>query len=180
MAAAEAAMAAYEDQTRAANDALQAMMDTTLAMFDADLALEAQIARTEDTLFEYAEALAARVGLVRQRLATDADETAVAQLIDATSAGIGARNKALYKKHGKKAVFQAGEKNDVADVFFHGYANYEKGVGATFLKLTSCNTTGFVRAIDCLDREVGGGGHQGCLDPHEQGDARSAGAGGRE
>jgi glyceraldehyde-3-phosphate dehydrogenase (NAD(P)) len=75
--------------------------------------------------------------------------------LDATSAGIGAKNKELYKKHGKKAVFQAGEKNEVADVFFHGYANYEKGIGATFLKLTSCNTTGFIRAIDCLDREVG-------------------------
>jgi hypothetical protein len=58
MAAAEAAMAAYEDQTRAANDALQAMMDTTLAMFDADLNLEAQIARTEQAVFDYAEALA--------------------------------------------------------------------------------------------------------------------------
>ncbi len=76
-------------------------------------------------------------------------------VLDATSAGIGAKNKELYKKHGKKAIFQAGEKNEVADVFFHGYANYEKGIGATFLKLTSCNTTGFVRAIDCLDREVG-------------------------
>jgi glyceraldehyde-3-phosphate dehydrogenase (NAD(P)) len=76
-------------------------------------------------------------------------------VLDATSAGIGARNKELYKKYGKKAVFQGGEKNEVADVFFHGYANYEKGIGATFLKLTSCNTTGFVRAIDCLDREVG-------------------------
>jgi len=76
-------------------------------------------------------------------------------VLDATSAGVGAKNKELYKKYGKKAVFQAGEKNEVADVFFHGYANYEKGLGATFLKLTSCNTTGFVRAIDCLDRKVG-------------------------
>lgn len=76
-------------------------------------------------------------------------------VLDATSAGIGAKNKELYKRLGKKAVFQGGEKNDVADVFFHGYANYEKGVGAEFLKLTSCNTTGFIRVIDCLDRAVG-------------------------
>jgi glyceraldehyde-3-phosphate dehydrogenase (NAD(P)) len=41
-----------------------------------------------------------------------------------------------------KAIFQGGEKNSVADVFFHGYANYEKGLGADYLKLTSCNTTG--------------------------------------
>ena len=76
-------------------------------------------------------------------------------VLDATSAGVGAKNKELYKKHGVKAIFQGGEKNDVADVFFHGYANYEKGLGAEFLKLTSCNTTGLIRAVDCLDRKFG-------------------------
>lgn len=76
-------------------------------------------------------------------------------MLDATTAGIGAKNKELYRTAGIKAIFQGGEKNDVADVFFHGYANYEKGVGAQFLKLTSCNTTGFVRAVDCIDRLVG-------------------------
>lgn len=76
-------------------------------------------------------------------------------VLDATSAGIGAKNKELYKKYNKKAIFQGGEKNDVADVFFHGYANYEKGLGKQFLKLTSCNTTGLIRSVDCLDREVG-------------------------
>jgi glyceraldehyde-3-phosphate dehydrogenase (NAD(P)) len=76
-------------------------------------------------------------------------------VLDATSPGIGAKNKELYAKHGCKAVFQGGEKNDVADVFFHGYANYEKGINEDFLKLTSCNTTGLIRAIDCLDRGVG-------------------------
>lgn len=76
-------------------------------------------------------------------------------MLDATTAGIGAKNKELYRAKGLKAIFQGGEKDDVADVFFHGYANYEKGIGAQFLKLTSCNTTGFIRAVDCLDRMVG-------------------------
>ncbi len=76
-------------------------------------------------------------------------------LLDATVAGIGAKNKAYYESQGKKAIFQGGEANDVADVFFHGYANYAKGVGKNFLKLTSCNTTGFIRAISCLDEVVG-------------------------
>lgn len=76
-------------------------------------------------------------------------------MLDATSAGVGAKNKELYAKYGKKGVFQGGEKNSVADVFFHGYANYEKGIGAQFLKLTSCNTTGLIRAVDCIDRKVG-------------------------
>ena len=76
-------------------------------------------------------------------------------MLDATSAGVGAKNKELYAKYGVKGIFQGGEKNSVADVFFHGYANYEKGLGVQFLKLTSCNTTGLIRAVDCLDRAVG-------------------------
>jgi glyceraldehyde-3-phosphate dehydrogenase (NAD(P)) len=76
-------------------------------------------------------------------------------MLDATSAGVGAKNKELYAKYGVKGIFQGGEKNSVADVFFHGYANYEKGLGVQFLKLTSCNTTGLIRAVDCLDRVVG-------------------------
>jgi glyceraldehyde-3-phosphate dehydrogenase (NAD(P)) len=76
-------------------------------------------------------------------------------MLDATNAGVGAKNKELYAKYNKKAIFQGGEKNSVADVFFHGYANYEKGLGKQFLKLTSCNTTGLIRAVDCMDRAVG-------------------------
>ena len=75
--------------------------------------------------------------------------------LDATPAGIGAKNKELYQKHGVKAIFQGGEKNEIVDVFFHGYANYEKGIGQDFLKLTSCNTTGLIRAVDAIDRMVG-------------------------
>lgn len=76
-------------------------------------------------------------------------------ILDATNAGVGARNKKLYEKYGKKAVFQGGEDTDVADVFFHGYVNYEDGLGKQFLKLTSCNTTGLIRAVDCIDRVSG-------------------------
>ncbi|MGI6150316.1 MAG: type II glyceraldehyde-3-phosphate dehydrogenase [Firmicutes bacterium] len=76
-------------------------------------------------------------------------------ILDATSAGVGQKNKAIYAQYGKKAIFQGGESTDVADVFFHGYANYEKGLGKQFLKLTSCNTTGLIRAVDCVDRAVG-------------------------
>ena len=76
-------------------------------------------------------------------------------ILDATNAGIGAQNKKLYEKYNTKAIFQGGEKNEVADIFFHGYANYESGVGKDYLKLTSCNTTGLIRIIDLLDRSVG-------------------------
>lgn len=76
-------------------------------------------------------------------------------ILDATPAGVGEKNKVIYAKYGKKAIFQGGESTNVADVFFHGYANYEEGLGKQFLKLTSCNTTGLIRAVDCIDRVAG-------------------------
>ena len=76
-------------------------------------------------------------------------------MLDSSPGGVGAKNKLIYEKLGVKAIFQGGEANSVADVFFHGYANYEKGVGVDYLKLTSCNTTGLIRTVDALDRAVG-------------------------
>ena len=76
-------------------------------------------------------------------------------MLDSSPGGVGAKNKLIYQKLGVKAVFQGGEANSVADVFFHGYANYEKGVGVDYLKLTSCNTTGLIRTVDALDRAIG-------------------------
>lgn len=76
-------------------------------------------------------------------------------MLDSSPGGVGARNKEKYQNAGVKAIFQGGEKNSVADVFFHGYANYEDGYGVDYLKLTSCNTTGLIRSVDCLDRAFG-------------------------
>lgn len=76
-------------------------------------------------------------------------------MLDSSPGGVGLKNKVIYERLGVKAVFQGGEKNEVADVFFHGYANYEKGLNQNYLKLTSCNTTGLIRAVDCLDRKYG-------------------------
>jgi glyceraldehyde-3-phosphate dehydrogenase (NAD(P)) len=76
-------------------------------------------------------------------------------VLDAAPGGIGAKNKQLYAKYGVSAVFQGGEKGEIADVFFHGYANYEAGLGKKYLLLTSCNTTGLIRTVDCLDRAFG-------------------------
>lgn len=76
-------------------------------------------------------------------------------MLDSSPGGVGAKNKERYEKKGVKAIFQGGEQNSVADVFFHGYANFEAGLGKDFLKLTSCNTTGLIRTVDCLDRAYG-------------------------
>ena len=76
-------------------------------------------------------------------------------MLDAAPGGIGAKNKEKYVAAGVKAVFQGGESGEVADVFFHGTVNYEKGLGVDYLKLTSCNTTGLIRAVDALHKAVG-------------------------
>lgn len=76
-------------------------------------------------------------------------------MLDSAPGGVGAKNKEKYEAVGIKAIFQGGEADEVADVFFHGYANYDAGIGRDFLKLTSCNTTGLIRTIDALDRSVG-------------------------
>ena len=49
-------------------------------------------------------------------------------MLDSSPGGVGAKNKALYEAAGVKAIFQGGEKNDIADVFFHGYANYVRAL----------------------------------------------------
>jgi glyceraldehyde-3-phosphate dehydrogenase (NAD(P)) len=76
-------------------------------------------------------------------------------MLDSAPGGIGAKNKEKYVEHGVKAVFQGGEKAEVADVFFHGTVNYDKGLGVDYLKLTSCNTTGLIRAVDAVHKAVG-------------------------
>ena len=76
-------------------------------------------------------------------------------MLDSSPGGVGAKNKEIYAEKGVKAIFQGGEKNTVADVFFHGYANFEKGLNQDYLKLTSCNTTGLIRTVDALDRAYG-------------------------
>ncbi len=76
-------------------------------------------------------------------------------MLDSAPGGIGAKNKEKYLAAGVKAVFQGGESAEVADVFFHGTVNYEKGLGVDYLKLTSCNTTGLIRAVDAVHKAVG-------------------------
>ncbi len=76
-------------------------------------------------------------------------------MLDSAPGGVGIKNKKIYEKKGVKAIFQGGEADEVADVFFHGYANYANGVDQAYLKLTSCNTTGLIRAVDCLDKQFG-------------------------
>jgi len=76
-------------------------------------------------------------------------------VVDCTPAKVGARNKSLYEKYGVKAVFQGGEKPEVADVSFVAQRNYEEAFGKRFVRVVSCNTTAICRVIGGIHEKVG-------------------------
>jgi len=76
-------------------------------------------------------------------------------VIDATPGGYGRRYLELYKSKGKPAVFQGGEKPDVAELSFNSICNYEEAYGKRYVRVVSCNTTGLLRIICLLDFEFG-------------------------
>ncbi len=76
-------------------------------------------------------------------------------IVDATPGGVGASYKPLYEKAGVKAIFQGGEKADVAEVSFSTLCNYEDAIGKNTIRVVSCNTTGLLRLICTLNRAFG-------------------------
>jgi len=76
-------------------------------------------------------------------------------IVDCSPGKTGAENKKLYVEKGKKAVFQGGEKADVADVSFNAQANFNKAVGKQFVRVVSCNTTGLCRTLGVLKERFG-------------------------
>ncbi len=76
-------------------------------------------------------------------------------VVDATPAKIGAKYKEIYKQYGVKAIFQGGEKAEVAQVSFNSLCNYEQALGKDYVRVVSCNTTGLLRILCSLDRAIG-------------------------
>ena len=71
-------------------------------------------------------------------------------VVDATPKRIGAANKPAYEAAGVKAIFQGGEKHELAGVSFVAQANYAEALGKDFVRVVSCNTTGLVRVLGAL------------------------------
>ncbi|MCS7144042.1 MAG: type II glyceraldehyde-3-phosphate dehydrogenase [Archaeoglobaceae archaeon] len=71
-------------------------------------------------------------------------------VLDCSPDKVGAENKKIYEKIGIKAVFQGGEKKEVAEVSFNALANYEQAKGKKFVRVVSCNTTALTRLIYLL------------------------------
>ncbi len=76
-------------------------------------------------------------------------------IVDATPGGVGEAYRPLYEKANVKAIFQGGEDHGLAGVSFNAYANYSEAWGADFARVVSCNTTGLVRTLFPLDRDIG-------------------------
>ena len=76
-------------------------------------------------------------------------------VVDATSPGIGAKNKEIYMRYGVPAIFQAGEERKIGDNIFYPMANYDECRKLRYLQMFSCNTTGVARQIFTCDRAFG-------------------------
>jgi glyceraldehyde-3-phosphate dehydrogenase (NAD(P)) len=71
-------------------------------------------------------------------------------IVDATPAGIGAKNLALYRAAGLKAIYQGGEKHALTGHSFVAQANFETALGRDATRVVSCNTTATVRTLGAL------------------------------
>ncbi len=76
-------------------------------------------------------------------------------IVDATPGGTGKQNKPLYEENGSKAIFEGGEKPDIAEVSFCAQVNYDKAVNKKYIRIVSCNTTGLCRTLSTLDKAYG-------------------------
>ncbi|MEM4700168.1 MAG: type II glyceraldehyde-3-phosphate dehydrogenase [Candidatus Nezhaarchaeales archaeon] len=76
-------------------------------------------------------------------------------VVDCTPAKVGARNKELYVKHGVKAVFEGGERHEVAGVSFVAQCNYDESLGRQFTRVVSCNTTALCRVLGAIHKRYG-------------------------
>jgi glyceraldehyde-3-phosphate dehydrogenase (NAD(P)) len=71
-------------------------------------------------------------------------------IVDCTAKGIGSANKVAYERAGIKAIFQGGEKHELAGVSFTAQVNYAEALNKQFVRVVSCNTTGLCRVINAL------------------------------
>ena len=76
-------------------------------------------------------------------------------IVDATPEKVGRENAKLYEAAKVRAIFQGGEKSDVAEVSFNALANYDAAKGRHRVRVVSCNTTGIARAVAVLRARFG-------------------------
>jgi glyceraldehyde-3-phosphate dehydrogenase (NAD(P)) len=73
-------------------------------------------------------------------------------VVDCTPKGVAAKNRERYGAAGLKAVWQGGEKHEIAGYSFVAQVNYEGAVGRDSARVVSCNTTAVTRVLHALHR----------------------------
>ena len=76
-------------------------------------------------------------------------------VVDCTPGDFGDQEKANYSKANLKAIFQGGEDHELTGTSFNALANYKEAWGKQFVRVVSCNTTGLIRTLFPLDRDIG-------------------------
>jgi glyceraldehyde-3-phosphate dehydrogenase (NAD(P)) len=71
-------------------------------------------------------------------------------VVDAAPEKVGKENRKIYDAANVRAVFQGGEKADVAEASFNALGNFEASRGKRRVRVVSCNTTGIARAASVL------------------------------
>jgi glyceraldehyde-3-phosphate dehydrogenase (NAD(P)) len=73
-------------------------------------------------------------------------------VVDCTPKGIGAKNKELYQAAGVKAIWQGGEKHELAGYSFVAQVNFAGALNRSSTRVVSCNTTALSRVLHALHR----------------------------
>jgi glyceraldehyde-3-phosphate dehydrogenase (NAD(P)) len=76
-------------------------------------------------------------------------------VVDCSPEKIGRANADIYKARKLHAIFQGGEKPEVAEASFNALANFDNARGKRTLRVVSCNTSGIVRAASVLASQYG-------------------------
>lgn len=73
-------------------------------------------------------------------------------VVDCTPKGIASKNKEVYQAAGVKAIWQGGEKHELAGYSFVAQVNYSGALNHQFARVVSCNTTALSRVLHALHR----------------------------
>src|SRR5213596_389839 len=138
------------DAVAAQDDMRLAGVAKTKPDFEAKLAVRkgyAVYAANKDALAKFEKAGVKAAGILDE-LVREAD-----LVVDCTPEDSG--YKPLYEKAGVKAIWQGGEEHSLTNLSFNAAANYADCLGAPFVRVPSCNTTGLIRTLYPLDAHVG-------------------------
>lgn len=68
-------------------------------------------------------------------------------IYDASPPKQGLKNKEVYTKYNKPAIFQGGEPPNIAETSYSTLCNYQSALGKKYIRVVSCNTTGILRVL---------------------------------